>query len=96
MLERIIESCQQIFGMLARHHSRERQYTFVSMSGRLERASELTDVTRILVSCRCVGARKICFPIPARALGHAEISRTLRSAFLLDERATVAKQPNQM
>ena len=52
MLERIIESCQQIFGMLAGTMSRDASYTFVRMGRALERADM---VTRIVD----VGARKL-------------------------------------
>ncbi len=52
MLERIIESCQQIFGMLAGTMSRDAAYTFVRMGRALERADM---VTRIVD----VGARRL-------------------------------------
>ena len=52
MLEHIIESCQQIFGMLAGTMSRDAGYTFVRMGRALERADM---VTRIVD----VGARKL-------------------------------------
>ncbi len=52
MLERVIESCQQIFGMLAGTMSRDAGYTFVRMGRALERADM---VTRIVD----VGARRL-------------------------------------
>ena len=52
MLERIIENCQQIFGMLAGTMSRDASYSFVRMGRALERADM---VTRIVD----VGARKL-------------------------------------
>ncbi len=52
MLERIIESCQQIFGMLSGAMSRDAGYAFVRMGRALERADM---VTRIVD----VGARKL-------------------------------------